>query len=639
MGEDSNLSIYQYILKMFNENPYLPYVFQNENIAGKSDVLYAIFNDSMYLEDKKAQSKILTDELIECVKNNIITDKMISILDSTPLYMYFKVANDRIGLIISEKIIDPYILYTIAMNMVTESHNVQIVKLGILILGYFQNDIVVKLFKSLGLHSEFTLYVVEALKNVGNNKLLFYLLKNTVGYGKFSVQFQFNPILNEYKQFYFEYGCKNKILPNASAICCLNNPDMQDLYDNLDITLSNYSTLSYLLAYSGENKDLYKIYSSSYLIKKYILLSDRFAKTFLDLAALCVVKINIQNYILSGEINNKYDIDCLNELLIKCKNILTMNVWHNILNDEFNYPTQSTSMIILVMKELNITPSMFLLKNVLSRDPFDINIMEFLLIDNGIKYAKDVICYLDIVIPRNIYDKELMIIEVDEIDKTYVPDLWVLYLIKACNENYIYDEELLLKYIYGRLPDVRREAIKGLNIFRHKWSKDVVDKLKNLYSIEPVINIKQKIKRILKISDNNVIKEQRYVDISHSKCIISKNDIYVMTTKIAGIYYHDIISVKSNVKKGSMLFLVRESYNQHDCNAILVTDEDGYVVGHVPKVCNELVAYMIDKGEKLYAILNDDLKQNGKSSIHIFVCRYSNIISLNKICNETKKEN
>ncbi len=56
-------------------------------------------------------------------------------------------------------------------------------------------------------------------------------------------------------------------------------------------------------------------------------------------------------------------------------------------------------------------------------------------------------------------------------------------------------------------------------------------------------------------------------------------------------------------------FLKREPENIYDCNAILVTAEDGYVLGYIPKEQNCLCPRQWIKGESLYAILMDYLSE------------------------------
>lgn len=66
---------------------------------------------------------------------------------------------------------------------------------------------------------------------------------------------------------------------------------------------------------------------------------------------------------------------------------------------------------------------------------------------------------------------------------------------------------------------------------------------------------------------------------------------------------------------------MREPENPHDDKAILVTAEDGYVLGYIPKENNAFPASLMDAGEKLYAVLLSDDLGNGKPEIQIMLNR------------------
>ena len=95
-------------------------------------------------------------------------------------------------LLISEKLLDKDRLYSFAIRLATESEFEDEVKLGMLVLGFFENDLVRKIIKTLGYHSELTIYAVEASQNFHDyNEFLYNLAQNTCGIWEVGSTYEF----------------------------------------------------------------------------------------------------------------------------------------------------------------------------------------------------------------------------------------------------------------------------------------------------------------------------------------------------------------------------------------------------------------------------------------------------------------
>ena len=79
--------------------------------------------------------------------------------------------------------------------------------------------------------------------------------------------------------------------------------------------------------------------------------------------------------------------------------------------------------------------------------------------------------------------------------------------------------------------------------------------------------------------------------------------------------------MEGQVETGDILYLVREPENKYDPKAIMVTTEDGYVLGYVSKADNKMPASLLDDGEKLYAVLLSDNLEQGKPEIKIMLSK------------------
>jgi hypothetical protein len=76
--------------------------------------------------------------------------------------------------------------------------------------------------------------------------------------------------------------------------------------------------------------------------------------------------------------------------------------------------------------------------------------------------------------------------------------------------------------------------------------------------------------------------------------------LVVQSSPLAGFRYHAAASVWSEVRVGDALELAREPTNPHDPRAVSVSWR-GRKLGYVPRRDNVLLAWALDRGERLQA--------------------------------------
>lgn len=76
--------------------------------------------------------------------------------------------------------------------------------------------------------------------------------------------------------------------------------------------------------------------------------------------------------------------------------------------------------------------------------------------------------------------------------------------------------------------------------------------------------------------------------------------LLVQSSPLAGSQYYALPEVRSRLKLGDALVLVREPANRHDVNAIRV-EWQGHKLGYVPRAQNRAVAAAMDGGDRLSA--------------------------------------
>lgn len=618
-------SIYKFINKMLAENPELPYVFQDP-FAGWRDVSFVLWEDNLPFLLKEKLAMELMEQIVICTKRQRITKKLCQMLEEKPIFLYLTKLNSRMKLYLSEKLIDEKQLYSLGIKLATQSRIEEEVKLGMLMLGFFENDIVRQIMKTLGSHSELTLYAVEASKNFRNhNEFLFELLQNTCGFGKLVALTLFEPVKPEQQKWLFEQGAVNDVVPNLAAIMCLEKTDMAVFYQNLTLTPETFSKLSYLLAYALEYNVIKKFEQSLVLVEKYLRDFPTYAKSFLDLAGVVMLAKSMAPYEHQNDVDiekeNGWSSNKENHISNLCQEIIKQPKWKNIVLHELSRPQEQTSLIVSTLEKLKMVPSFGEFIPLLQRDLFDMDLLKYFLIKHPQAYLRDVLTYLYHVLPEEVLSEEPQKIAEDEVGDEYKPDIWLVFLLKALRKARKNEETLFICCLTARFPDVRREAIQALRVFKTEWSAEVILALEQAYEKEPVKSIRKRLLRLMGKKKVEKEKEQRYVDITENKVTPSPFDICILKTKVAGIFFRDLLVVEGQVEADDILYLVREPENKYDPKAIMVTTEDGYVLGYVPKADNKMPASLLDKGEKLYAVLLSDNLEQGKPEIEIMLSK------------------
>jgi hypothetical protein len=76
--------------------------------------------------------------------------------------------------------------------------------------------------------------------------------------------------------------------------------------------------------------------------------------------------------------------------------------------------------------------------------------------------------------------------------------------------------------------------------------------------------------------------------------------LVVQSSNLAGFRYHAAAEVFDQLRVGDLLDVSRESDNPHDANAVSLSWR-GRKLGYVPRRDNEVLAWSLDRGERLRA--------------------------------------
>ncbi len=596
-------SIYQIISNAYDEGREMPVL--KAYFEGRRDIIGAFFIKEMPLFDQEAYALEMM-ELIQAGCNGaFVKEEMMEHLNQVPLYAYYTRLNNRIKLYANEHLVDAKRLYSFGMALTTESETVEMIKVGILIIGHYENDIARHALLKLGHYGAFTLYVLEVSKGMKQfNSFTFQLAKRTGGFGKMAALHLLTPVTDEMREWVLVSGAKNESAPAMSAVICLEKADMAAYLIQKNVDESTFDAFSYLFAYAFEKNNVKAFGISLPLVEKYMIAAGAYSKTFTDLAALAAIVRSMQPYWhkqgVDVEKENGWTSNA--ELAVRelCLKIIRNGRWQEVLWDEMRVPVHASSQIIAVCRQLGVTPDFEMFQALLTKETFDLDIFTYMIEDHPAYYIQDIISYLKEKLPDSVFSGALDI-RTDELGTEHAPDMVLVFALKAMGKLGCYDEVLIVQALKGRICEVRTEVIRELRMFRERWSPHVEMELHKAAAAEPVNNIKRRLERLLAQKDGD--KVERYIDLNGLETLQEDEDLTLFRTYIAGVSYNDLQGVAAGLEVGDQLYLIREPENIYDPKAILVTADDGYVLGYMPRMVNEMPAAFMESGLRLYAIL------------------------------------
>lgn len=158
-------SIYHFITRMYEQSPILPYTFQNIETDGLLEHQYMASKKELSLTVKEKMAIELIKIIESCIDDSKNLENLRKFLNENPFIIYVSILNKRLKLMISEGLLDKEKLYSFGMSLATKSVYKQEVQLGIILISFNENDLTKKIVKTLGLHSSFTFYAIEAAEN------------------------------------------------------------------------------------------------------------------------------------------------------------------------------------------------------------------------------------------------------------------------------------------------------------------------------------------------------------------------------------------------------------------------------------------------------------------------------------------
>ena len=620
----NNDSIYFFIQKALKSIPGTPYSFQNSLISGYPEVSFLSSNmynldlsrftnlstaidETNYIQ-KSLNSKNLVD-LVKLATESNASDKdirnLLDFLYKNKLYVYMDIFMEKLETTISNNYIDRDLLYKLGLFLATESFENELTSLGILILAFYENDLSIKILKTLGYHSLFTPYTIESFKRFKNsNDLIFDLAKNTISFGKIISLLNFHPITKVHFDWLIEKGGVDINYPEICSAIVLSKPELNEkMIDYLSDKEYLYS-LSYIFSYGISDYYFSNYDWTDYSFEKYCALA-RNESDFLVLSSFIAITEYLQSNI--DILPNENMIDGWNfgkKFIVSgtCEEFISKTDRSKVVLNSLTEAQHSPNLIIKALKKLQLTPKFEYFSSLIDKHNFNPVIGSFLIERNGDIYLKDVLKYTKDEL-SNVFanfgpiKERKMIFSSDKYENN-----WIILLLNSMKENNLNDESFFLECLKSKNPKIRTSAVRCLENFSRGWSDDVFNTLKELFEYEPSGLIKREMQNLISIGQNSN-KLNKLIDISSLSIELSDNDEYVFEVNIVGTFYHDLAKLFDKVKKGTLLYLVKITQKDSTIN-IAVTTTDGYVLGYIPNENLDIILPLIEFGNSIYGIFN-----------------------------------
>ena len=232
----STLSAYEQIKANIDADGKLPHTFSLEEKPAPNQIGFmpgamdgvGIFHAGGGKEEKAIKKvdsllrkyfKTGKEKYIAKIENILTNSRTISVIDP----ILESIRND-------EKSIDAGKVFEASLHIVKTSHNIELVKLGIALLGLFDIDEpheAREITITLSSYDDFTLYAVVAAANWSNgNDAIYKIAKRVDGWGKIHAVERLEPDTEEIKNWILRHGCSNGIMDAYLGLTCAVKGDL-----------------------------------------------------------------------------------------------------------------------------------------------------------------------------------------------------------------------------------------------------------------------------------------------------------------------------------------------------------------------------------------------------------------------------
>ncbi len=601
--------IYINLKKYWNKNKHKPYKKQNLNVSGKNEC-DGIYSKEYFTEVMQSE---FADGLLELIINyREDIDPILNYVNKYKIINFYRKFLFKLDVLIKEKIFLREEVHNLAVLFIKNYDDFEIIKLGLLMLRFSNNDEALEILKIFSNHNDFIFYSIEAIKGYEKcNSIIFEIAKKSTGYGRVISYSKIEPINKEIKSWLIGDGIKNIFLQEFLVSISFNKVDYVQYFYEEEKTNKMYKILTRNLLLLYELRDSFINTISFDLIYIYYSYFKKYKYTFNNIYIMCGLFSLF--YKIDGESNllDKLNLSKEEEgILDYAIESFVKSDYSDILKESIESKDIEVSKIVDVAMALDISLNFDELLIKLEENSLDVSIFNYVMsCGNNDDRNK----LMDFALDKINFDKIINTSELitdDDFKVEYIDDYCFLLMIVYMDKSYKNFLKLNLLALKSRYIKTKIEALNNLKSIKDDLDNDAIEKIKLAYELEIDSYQKRNLRAfLLLLKEDSINIEKANIDKYIVK--IHAKDIYLTNVYIEETENEDIIKFRRELCGEDIVYL-KVDKDSDDNKKISIFNNDGYIVGYIKSKENNILKNLIDSGKIIYGkIINisEDYKE------------------------------
>lgn len=615
--------IYINLEKHWNKNKYKPYKKQDLNVAGK-DECDGIYSNEYFTETMQSE---VADGLIELIIDYI--EDIAPILNYVNRYKiinFYKKFLLKLDVLIKEEIFLKEEVHNLAVFFIKNYEDFEIIKLGLLMLRFSNNDEGLEILNIFSNHNDFIFYSIEGIKGYAKcNSIIFEIAKKSTGYGRVISYSKIEPISKEIKSWILGDGIKNIFLQEFLATISFNKVDYVQYFDEEEKTNKMYKILTRNLLLLYDLRDSFINTISFDLIYIYYSYFKKYKYTFDNIYVMCALFSLF--YKIDGESNliDKLDLSKEEEeILDYAIESFVKNDYIDLLKESIKSNNTEISKIVDVAMALDIYLSFDEVLEILEENPLDVSLFNYIMSYGNDEDRNKLV---DFALNKLDFDKIIdtnSTINDDDFKIDYLDDYCFLLIIIYMDKSYKEFKTLNLLALKARYIKTKIEALNNLKGIQGELDNYSIEKIKEAYELEKDSYQKRGLRDFLLLIKGDSVKIERE-NIDKYKVKTHAKDIYLTDIYINETENKAIIKFRQELSKEDIVYL-KVDINNEDDEKISIFNNNGFVVGYIKSKENNILKNLMDWGKIIYGKITNTSEDYKEIELALYLS-YEDVIT------------
>ena len=450
------------------------------------------------------------------------------------------------------------------MDIAIHSESVQAVQIGMLLMGFGQDDLIAQVMDRLALHSDFTLLAIYATQNwTDHTQRWFRWLRQTDGCGTLLCAMMLRPESDEQRRWLLNEGMLRARPREKMAEYLLRIPSMQEYLLALPDAADNFHALARLACFVPADTPKQQINA----LAMKLLQGMQFAETFVDLCAMH----RMQRVLLSPE-------DDLYGEWVRCCDPLRWKLRRQgVIEAELDAAREDAALLALALTGENMIPPLERFMRVLALQELPEPLLKFFLLYHSDVYAAQLLECMMQASPKVLFSDPPAAGDCHEKPEGRY-DAWLAMALSAMEGDPALDMQTAIHCLGARSMAVRLAAVRCLDVGDDQpLPPETEQALRQAVSQEPEPRLRRQMQRLLG-GMNRATQARCRVDVSQVDPLVLENCEMGETLRCATIDETERYAAHEQLaflQQGSRLLVSRKP----GTDALLVLTAGGVVIG------------------------------------------------------------